>query len=609
MNKRVIALILVSILTLSLVLTGCVNNQNEPQEVVNGKQENSAAEEEVVGVDNDKPTDEGHGIMMTATTEEGKTLNPHTYDSDEEAVIMEKVNGMLYNLYPNKDGTNYELREELANGEPIKMDDEGKIWNIEINPDAKWENGEPINADTFIYSYKMLLDPKLINIRAGRFATNPIIIENAENYYLQKTDETIGEVAWEDVGLAKIDEHTIELRVSVPTNITEIKYHFCSRATAPVYEPLYEEWMNEDRTETRYGTDETKFISSGAFKLDKWVKSLEIKYLKNPFFTNKDIVWLAGIHTRVVPDAGTQRQMFENGEIDYLDLSAEDYKEYEEDPRVFFSPSILVQTISINSGNPKQPLLGNKNFRKALFFGINREEMAALSKQKPANYILSTRNIFDMETGIKWRDMDESKDFLTPNYGYDPEGALEYFETALKEEGINQVTLQLNYYDTDESIKLLSEYMQKDLANLFGEDKFTLNLQALPIAQVSATMRDYINDPSSYELSWSDWEGGEFRPWGMLHNYTTDFERKNEPFSNEKFDELDKDIYYGEAKTNSSLKAKYLAEMEEILLDEVPIIPIYERVGKTLISDRLILPVEKWTNGIEFGYSYSKIAE
>ena len=41
----------------------------------------------------------------------------------------------------------------------------GYAYTIKLNPNAKWENGTAINADTYIYSMKELLNPKLMNYR------------------------------------------------------------------------------------------------------------------------------------------------------------------------------------------------------------------------------------------------------------------------------------------------------------------------------------------------------------------------------------------------------------------------------------------------------------
>ena len=48
----------------------------------------------------------------------------------------------------------------IADGE------KNRVWEIKLNQNAKWENGDVINADTYIYSMQHILDIKMKNHRA-----------------------------------------------------------------------------------------------------------------------------------------------------------------------------------------------------------------------------------------------------------------------------------------------------------------------------------------------------------------------------------------------------------------------------------------------------------
>lgn len=608
MLKRLSVLLLIGILTVSLILSGCNKTVDEGPKLTPDDAGEVADVDNKKSDDDGKATDEGYGILRNASASEAKVLNPHTYTSSSENDMMEYCNATLYRSYITQNGANSEVVAELADGEPIQMDDDGMIWHIKIDKDAKWANGEAINADTFMYSFKMILDPKLLNRRAARFAESAVIIENAKDYYMQLTDDEIGEVDWEDVGIKKIDEHTIEIRSTIKVSAVDIKSRFGGASAAPVYEKLYEEHMNEDRTETSYGTDIDKFMSSGPFMLDKWIKDNERHYLKNPNFVNKDLIYLAGIHTRIIPDKGAQMQLFDNGELDYISLSAADFVKYEEDPRVLYAPKTSVSYIGLNTDNPDVPL-GNKNFRKALFYAVDRETVSKLVRHKPANYIISSRKVMGREGGPRWRNMDEAKEILEPNYGYNPELALEYFNKALEEEGLDKVSLQLNYADNSDEMKEASEFLQSSLPKVFGEDKFELKLQSLPSNQRSAAMKEHKTDPRSYELSWAGWSGQEFNPWNTVEPFTSNFASKNEPFYNDRIDELYHEVNNGPAKYDMDAKVKITQECEQIMLEELPIIPVYEGIDKFLKSDRVQLPVKEWMNGVEFAWLFSQIVD
>lgn len=82
-------------------------------------------------------------------------------------------------------------------------------------------------------------------------------------------------------------------------------------------------------------------------------------------------------------------QLFENGEIDYVQLSTSNYLKYEEDPRVLMAPYNSVRHVVINTINPEKPILANEKFRQALYYGVDRENLASLTKQDPGRVYCS----------------------------------------------------------------------------------------------------------------------------------------------------------------------------------------------------------------------------
>ena len=67
----------------------------------------------------------------------------------------------------------------------IEEGDTAKAWKITLNPDACWDDGTPINADSYIYSYQQLLDPIMLNRRADSLYAGDFQIYGAKNYVYQ----------------------------------------------------------------------------------------------------------------------------------------------------------------------------------------------------------------------------------------------------------------------------------------------------------------------------------------------------------------------------------------------------------------------------------------
>ena len=74
---------------------------------------------------------------------------------------------------------------ELPKGKTAEEVTEGYVYEIKLNPEMRWENGTPINADTYIYSMKALLDPAMQNYRANLYYAGESAVAGGAAYYYQ----------------------------------------------------------------------------------------------------------------------------------------------------------------------------------------------------------------------------------------------------------------------------------------------------------------------------------------------------------------------------------------------------------------------------------------
>lgn len=121
--------------------------------------------------------------------------NPHTLKTDADAVIAEYTTCGLYAFDFNETRDGYLLVPEAAAGEPtdvtsryvgeewgISAVETGRAWEIPLRKDLRWENGEPITAQSYVNSLRLLLDPRAQNYRAGTVCGDTLTVANAENY-------------------------------------------------------------------------------------------------------------------------------------------------------------------------------------------------------------------------------------------------------------------------------------------------------------------------------------------------------------------------------------------------------------------------------------------
>lgn len=86
----------------------------------------------------------------------------------------------------------------LPQGQKAEDITAGYVFEIALNPEMKWEDGTPINADSYIYSMKALLDPAMRNYRANLYYAGESAVAGGEAYYFA------GSSAWKKLADAAI---------------------------------------------------------------------------------------------------------------------------------------------------------------------------------------------------------------------------------------------------------------------------------------------------------------------------------------------------------------------------------------------------------------------
>ena len=593
MKKRTIAALLACTMVLGTI-TGCSSEPKNP-----GDSDTEAVQ---VSTEAAATTSAGPKIFNDYMTSDVDTLNSHIYTLSVSSDIISPSTLLLYRRYPTEDGKSSEYVPELAESKPEQLDEEGQVWQIKIRENAKWENGDPITVDDVIYSFKMCLDPLMVNSRASQLASDYITITKATEYSLQGTEN---KVSWDEVGIKRNGDYLLGLELDAPVTEADVRSQFHYVWTNLVHKPTYEAGMNADRTKTSYGSTKDTYMSCGAYILTDWVPGSVFKMKRNPDYVLSDMIKLDEYVYKVVADRNTALELYLNGEMDEVTLSPEAIEQYVDDPNIKTGPAKAIQVISINHGNTNNNgILGNVNFRKALFYAVDRQSIAKMTNGIPANYLVPSKCLgLDGKT---YREMSEAQEYLADNFGYDPKLAKEYYDKAMAECGISNLTLTLQYNETSANNKAASEFLHKTFPEIFG-DSFTLELMAAPSGVLNSYIKGWKNgDPNSYELQWRSWNTSTEAPWNGLKVYTSMYSNKNEPYYNDEVDALwEKANYDLEAKKDPAYRLELAREIEQIILDEVAACPVYEAPNYYLINPKVILPSDEYIPGYGFGFTIS----
>lgn len=204
MQKKILALLLALVMAVA-VFAGC-QTPAEPSEATAAP----AASGDPSGEATDAPeADAGTYTYQDSVSVMATNWNPHTYQTTDDAYPVDTAdiriglyelifNDELHPVEGKEPFTGYVVLPEMAASLPVDVTEQvkaehpefgipedmtsGYAYTIDLNPDACWEDGTPINADTYVYSMQKLLDPKLLNYRAVDYYGQNFSIAGAEEY-------------------------------------------------------------------------------------------------------------------------------------------------------------------------------------------------------------------------------------------------------------------------------------------------------------------------------------------------------------------------------------------------------------------------------------------
>ncbi len=236
--KKLLALLLLAVMLIG-ALSACkgkdkTDDGGNPQNPSVGDQtdnDNSQTDDNDADTDN-QPADDGeYTLNLTETTSAVHTLNPHEWEYSPEDAVMQLTQSGLYSIiYSETEDFAYscemaadfptDVTSEYAGNETygIPADaTEGYAFRIPLRQDAKWEDGTPINADTYIYSYQQLLSPEMVNYRASSRYEGTYALANAYQYFLGGADQYIDYFNAETGEYAEVKDGNLYFSATEPT--------------------------------------------------------------------------------------------------------------------------------------------------------------------------------------------------------------------------------------------------------------------------------------------------------------------------------------------------------------------------------------------------------
>ncbi len=542
--------------------------------------------------------------------------NPHTWETNADDFISLYCEMGLVDVQMTEDGSwewVYEMADSItdvtadfADKEKwgIGADETGRVWEIKLNKDACWEDGTAINADTYVTSLKLLLDPEMKNYRANLYydpnqsdtaivgalgyynndkVGQPIyatladmgyasvqaaldagvkaeeiyvdlagfwgVTPDTENGYAQYQDTTkyrdpavaegedgdyvsakdvydaylapgtvyadyatsyivvpsgkvFEETPFEDVGLIKVDDYTLQYITTGSTTL----FYFNTSMTSNwlVHEETYNAGKSDEDglTTTTYGTSADTYVSYGPYKLVSFEKDKQFVMEKNEnwygykdgehenqFQTTKMVVDVISEHSTVL-------QMFLSGQLDEVTLDVDDMATYRMSDYLYSADqtytfrwifatdldSLIKLEDEANDGGNKR-VLSYDDFRKAMSLAMDRDSFnsEATPGYSSAYYLINYVYYTDIENdpNSQYRNSDEAMKAVLDLYGIEYENNSESIKAAYD---------KVTGYDLEEAKKLFQSVYEQAKAdgNYTDGQEIKINCMASAASSLSA---------------------------------------------------------------------------------------------------------------------------
>ena len=142
----------------------------------------------------------------------------------------------------------------------------------------------------------------------------------------------------------------------------------------------------------------------------------------------------------------------------------------------------------------------------------------------------------------------------------------------------------------------MAEFLKTAWEDLFGIDQVTFTIKPLPLAQAYDTYRS-----RDYDLGFGGMGQELYNPWRTLAVFSSSYPAKLDTMADADFDLLWLNEMNDPLKNDLQSRLDALQEMEDILLDQLPQIPLFINNNAYLVSDRITLPFKEAVPGYGLG--------
>lgn len=466
---------------------------------------------------------------------EPHTLDPRRARDPNSQILMRMFFEGLTRIGPSD-------QPELALALSVEISEDLKTYVFTLR-DAQWSNGEPIRAQDFAYAWKRMLSPDFP-------------CDNAFQLYLIKNGKQVkeGTLTIDELGVLTPDEKTLILELEYPTP------YILELMATPYFFPVHQQ---TDENQPRWSEKQESYVSNGPFLFKEWKHNDQITAEKNLTYWDADAVQIELLVLTMV-DSDTEMKLFEKNELDWtgspLSVIPVDAITHLKD-KLYVKPKD--ETAFLRTNIEVCPL-DHPKMRKALALAINRKlivEHVTQGGQLPAQRLIPPSMQLQKEPYFSDGAIEEAK---------------KLFMEALAELEVDFPNIKLTYINSERS-HLIVQAIQQQWFEAFG---VRIGLEAIE----RKVYFDRISK-QDYDLAFCSW-GADFHD---PVNFLEVFKYKTQSTNNTHWEDAEytKGLNDSFRLLDPAERLQLLAHCEKLLMDAMPIIPIFHYTMLYMKNDKL----------------------